>query len=166
MFSNVFHFTRTQLAIFNLRHNNSYLGRNIHGQSNEREPSPVTRWYLAGSRGLSIPCLLLINHANGQNLDCKCFALQRFYGAFEGGRFKASKMQSLLLKGCNNTCRYSTSSSLVVVIIIILTPYRWAYSPKHQAISCSLRCLWSLLGSQQTSFTFIIMAEQTSGCPE
>ena len=83
------------LAIFNLRHNNSYLGRNIHGQSNEREPSPVTRWYLAGSRGLSIPCLLLINHANGQNLDCKCFALQRFYGAFERGRFKGSKMQSL-----------------------------------------------------------------------
>ena len=45
MFFNVFHFTWTQLAIFNLRLNSSFFGRNIRGQNNEREPSPETHGY-------------------------------------------------------------------------------------------------------------------------
>jgi len=42
MFFNGFHFLWTLLAIYNLIHNRSYLGRNIHDQNNEREPSPET----------------------------------------------------------------------------------------------------------------------------
>ena len=92
---NVFHFTWTQLAIFNLRLNSNYLGRNIRGQNNEREPSPETHGYWTGSRGIWMPCLLLINQSNVGNLNCKCFALQRFYWVFEEGLFKGLIMQCL-----------------------------------------------------------------------
>ena len=97
MFFNVFHFTWTQLAIFNLRLNSSYLGRNIRGQNNEREPSPETHGYWTGSRGIWMHCLLLINQANVGNLNCKCFALQRFYWVFEEGLFKGLIIQCLAI---------------------------------------------------------------------
>ena len=84
-----------QLAIFNLRLNSSYLGRNIHGQKNERELSPETQGYWTGSRGIWMPCLLLINQTNVGNLKSKFFALQRFYWVFEEGLFKGLELQCL-----------------------------------------------------------------------